>query len=118
MKSDLFEFYSDEGAERCGFVLKDDSIVELENIHPEPQLGFEIDSVEILRYIDDLKIIWHTHPGSTSTLSGEDKNYMEMWPDVEHVIIGSDGLKVYKVQNGVVLNENYLAWSPSKNLRN
>ena len=106
MKS-LFEFYEGD-EERCGFILDDGQVLELKNIHPEPQKGFEIDAEEILRYISRIAAIWHTHPGSTSVLSGEDKLCMEMWPQVKHMIVGKDGITTYRVVNGAVLNEDYL----------
>ena len=103
---DLFEYYEGE-KERCGFVI-DGAIFELPNIHPEPTEGFEIDAGEILRYIDQIEAIWHTHPGSSSVLSGADKDYMEMWPKVSHFVVGEDGITEYKVENGVVVNANHI----------
>lgn len=104
---DLFEFY-DGKQERCGFVLKSGQIIELPNIHPEPENGFEIDAADILRYSDDIAVIWHTHPDSASILSGEDLLCMEAWPQVAHMIIGNDGISTYQVEAGVVLNANFL----------
>lgn len=108
MKVLLKQYDENETQELCGFVLKNRKIVKLENRHPEPTKGFEIDPKETLRYIDDLKAIWHTHPGSPAVLSGEDKLCMEQWPDLDHYIIGSDGVRKYVVQNGVVVNANHI----------
>lgn len=106
----FFKFYDDaDTIERCGFVLKRRKILELDNRHPEPTNGFEIDPKETLRYIDKLVGIWHTHPGSPAVLSGEDKLCIEQWPDLAHYIIGSDGVRKYTVENGVVVNADYLS---------
>ena len=102
---DLFNYYEGE-TERCGFIV-DGEIIELDNIHPEPLNGFQIDDEDILRYINDIEAIWHTHPNSTSVLSGEDKQYITWWPNVSHYIVGADGISEYKVENGVVLNANH-----------
>lgn len=105
----LFDLYIPEmKEEQCGFILKDGTIVELKNIYGEPTEGFEIDPKDTLRYIDDLVGIWHSHPDSHSVLSGEDKQCMEQWPDLKHYIIGNDGIRVYVVKDGVVLNENHI----------
>ena len=101
----LFNYYEGE-EERCGVVVNGE-IIELVNIHPEPKEGFEIDPSDILRYITDMEAVWHTHPGASSVLSGVDKSYMEMWPDVKHFVVGEDGITEYKVENGVVLNADY-----------
>jgi proteasome lid subunit RPN8/RPN11 len=104
----LFDLYEDSfEEERCGFILKDGDLIELRNSHPEPTIGFEIDPKDTLAYIDQLAAIWHTHPQEPSVLSGEDKSCMEQWPDLKHYIVGEDGVRVYVVKDGVVLNEDY-----------
>lgn len=105
----LFDRYNPEDVEeRCGFVLTDDEVVQLDNIHPDPTKGFEIDPKETLHYIDRLCGIWHTHPGSASVLSGEDKLCMEYWPDLSHYIVGEDGVREYVVEDGVVIHANHI----------
>lgn len=108
MKS-LFKFYDDACEdERCGFIVKPMKAIELKNIFKEPTMGFEIDPEDTLKYIDNLKGIWHTHPKKTSVLSGEDKLCIEQWPNLKHYIIGNDGIRTYVVKDGIVTNENYL----------
>lgn len=103
---DLYNHYEGD-EERCGFILFGGVIIELPNVHPEPINGFEIDPKAILRYIDQIEGIWHTHPKGSSTLSGEDKLCMEQWPQLDHYIVGEDGVSVYKVTEGVVINADY-----------
>ena len=102
---DLFDYYEGEN-ERCGFVI-DGAIFELENKHSEPKEGFEIDAEEILRYIDQIEAIWHTHPDAPSVLSGADKSYMIMWPEISHYIVGEEGITEYRVEDGAVINANH-----------
>ncbi len=107
MKS-LFRFYKeDDTQESCGFILDKSRAIQLKNIHSEPTEGFEIDPAETLAYIDRLKGIWHTHPGELAVLSGEDKLYMEQWPELSHYVIGKDGVRKYVVQEGVVIDANF-----------
>ena len=104
----LFRFYDEnEVEEMCGFILDKRRCVQLKNVHPEPTEGFEIDPEDTLRYLDRIKGIWHTHPNEPAVLSGHDKLCMEMWPDIPHYIIGSDGIRKYVVKDGAVVNANY-----------
>lgn len=105
---DLLKYYSDKGHERCGLILKDQSVVELENIHEDPGRGFEIDEVEILVYLPELHGIWHTHPNSSSVLSGADKSYMLYWPEVDHWVVGNDGIRKYRTHGEAVIDEDYI----------
>lgn len=103
---DLFDYYEGE-QERCGIIIEG-AIFETPNVHPEPTEGFEIDPSVVVRYSDQISGIWHTHPSGSSVLSGADKSYMEMWPEVSHFVVGLDGITEYKVENGVVLNANHI----------
>lgn len=106
---DLYNFYEDSGPERCGFILDDGQIIEVENKHELPTEGFEIDSQEILNYLPEIKGIWHTHPGGTEVLSGADKSYMMFWPDVDHYVVGKRGIRIYKVKGEALINESYIS---------
>lgn len=105
----MLDFYKEEDKEeRCGFILNDGTILEVQNIHPEPESGFEIDPQETLRYINELAGVWHTHPKAPSVLSGDDKLYMEQWPQLSHYVIGNDGMREYRIEDGVLVNANYV----------
>ena len=56
-----------EGPERVGFILKDDSIVEVENVCHDPVNGFEVSGEDLLRYEHEAVATWHTHPGEEFT---------------------------------------------------
>lgn len=89
--------------ERCGFILTDGSIVEIENVAPEPQHSFLAKGEDVLRYIDEVAATWHTHPGGTSNLSVGDADTFKFWPDCLHHIVGEDGVSTYEVRNQVVM---------------
>lgn len=108
MKS-LFDRYEDEAKEeRCGLILVQGIVIECKNIHPEPEKGFEIDPEVVLKHLDELSGTWHTHPQQSSTLSGEDHTCFTQWPDLDHYIIGEDGVRIYQIMEGAVIDVNYI----------
>ncbi|WP_419902137.1 hypothetical protein [Kiloniella sp.] len=114
----LLDFYEDTGKERVGAILKDGSVYEFENVHPEPYEAFDVAPEELIRLDDEMKATFHTHPKFTSNLSAEDYQAFTNWPDLIHIIIGNDGPSAYIVENGKVLNasESDLAWLSKKDL--
>lgn len=90
--------YSEEGPERCGFILPDLSIIEVDNKSPQPIDGFLISVDDVMSYVEEKMAIatWHTHPNSKSLLSSEDYIFMTNWPDLIHAIVGSDGVSLYQ----------------------
>lgn len=89
--------------ERVGFVLDDDTIVEVENICSDPQNGFEIRAEDLLLYEDRIKATWHTHPGVNANPSVGDHYAFLNFPDWKHYIIGNNGIVTYEVQNRKVI---------------
>lgn len=95
--------------ERCGLILKDGTIVEIGNIAEEKSDGYEMDPVAVLPFIKDgsIEATWHTHPDSSSNLSGEDYAGFLAWPMFEHVIVGTTNGVVevsrYRVTDGLVI---------------
>src|SRR3546814_6030680 len=70
----LIDLYNEGSAlERCGFVLRDGTVVEITNVHDEPERGFRMAPARVLEYVDnpDLVGTWHTHPGGDPNLSQE-----------------------------------------------
>lgn len=90
--------------ERCGLILKDGTIIEVDNIAEVPEQSFEIPAEKLVEYEDQLAATWHTHPFQSSIFSEKDYFGFLMWPSVMHYIIGTDGVSAYKVEDGVVLN--------------
>lgn len=89
--------------ERVGFVLKSGEIVEVENVCDKPEEGFEVSTADLAKYINDICATWHTHPGKDSNLSMNDWYGFLNFPDLDHYIVGTDGVSHYRVQNGKVI---------------
>jgi proteasome lid subunit RPN8/RPN11 len=94
-----------KGPERGGVILSDKSLVELENVCATPNEGYVPKVVvETLDILEDSIGTWHTHPGQTANLSTEDWEAFVEWPTHFHAIVGTDGVRFYRVENGTVLN--------------
>lgn len=98
----LETFYSPDGPERVGFILKDGNLVEVENIASDPVQGFKVKGEDLLKCVSDAKATWHTHPGETFNLSVSDYIAFKSYPKLTHFIIGSNGVREYYVENGEV----------------
>lgn len=48
---------------------------------------------------------WHTHPGGSSNLSAGDAVTFRQWPNLQHAIVGEDGVSWYRVEEGAVLHD-------------
>ncbi len=100
--SDLLPLY--EGPhERCGFILKSGEIVEVPNICNEPTGGFDMRGSDILQFAPISTATWHTHPDEDSNLSSGDYLTFLNWPELDHYIIGNDGVTKFYVSEGDVL---------------
>jgi len=95
--------------ERCGLILKDGTVFQTPNVHENPVLGFRIPGEVLLA--NEAKMIgtWHTHPGKTSVFSQEDYFGFLNWPDLTHYIVGTDGVRAYRTDDGVIIREVNLA---------
>jgi proteasome lid subunit RPN8/RPN11 len=91
--------------ERVGFVLDDNSIVELENICSDPINGFEVKGDDLLAYEDRVVATWHTHPSASSNPSIGDFQSFMAYPDWRHYILGHDGISVYRVVKGRLISD-------------
>lgn len=101
----LLDLYSKEGNERVGFIV-DDEIVEVENLHPDPRKYFDVSIEDIEKYELISWAIWHSQPMTTSQLSYEDYAGFVNFPEHKHIVIGSDGLRIYRVKNGAVVKDS------------
>lgn len=98
--SDKFE--GDE--ERCGFILKDGTIVEVANQSDDPKNAFRISLEDIETYEAEVCATWHTHPGGAKNLSVSDYRTFLQWSQWEHYIIGTNGTARYYVEDGDLLS--------------
>ena len=99
----LLDLYEGQN-ERVGFVLEDGSLVEVENIAPDPDKAFLVCAEDVIKH-EDAVATWHTHPSDTANLSAGDYETFVFFPDMLHFIVGTDGVRSYKVENGRVLCE-------------
>jgi len=99
----------DDENERCGFLLKDGTIVEITNVATEPRVSYEMDAAEALPYIEagTVAATWHTHPDGDANLSGDDYEGFLRWPDLDHYVIGRAGddviVRWFHVDDGLVI---------------
>lgn len=92
------------GPERGGLILNDGTVVELANICDKPDEGFVPNVDDLIPHIAALAATWHTHPGMTANLSVEDWETFIQWPQQLHAIVGSDGVRWYRVAKNAVIN--------------
>ena len=100
----LNSFYAEDGIERCGFILEDETVVEVENISEDPENSFEISAEMLVKFEDTMVAAWHTHPNAPAQLSDDDYVGFMNWPNIKHYIIGADGVRCYEVHEGAVVN--------------
>ena len=98
----LISYHNNE-KERVGLILKSGEIIEMENHCTDPLNGFETDGIDFIKYSGEIIATWHTHPMQNSNLSMNDKQAFLNWPDLDHYIIGTDGVSRYFIENGKVL---------------
>lgn len=90
--------------ERGGVVLDDGKVVEFANLAPDPTKNFLPNIAEMIPIEDRVVATWHTHPEETANLSAEDWKTFVGWPHLLHAIVGTDGVRWYRVQRGAVVN--------------
>lgn len=89
--------------ERCGLILNDGTVITTANVHENPENGFAIPVRELAKHEANLYGSWHTHvDGKSSVLSSEDYAGFSQWPDLTHFIVGADGVRAYRVIDGVI----------------
>lgn len=101
----LLKKFAETGPERGGLILKGGKLLELPNVAEKPDQGFLPDlTPELLDALDESIGTWHTHPGATANLSAEDWQTFIQWPEHLHAIVGTDGVRWYRVEHGAVVN--------------
>lgn len=93
--------------ERCGLILEDGSLVEIENIAEDKANSYRMNPEGVLNFVDHMTGTWHTHPDTDPNLSGEDYAGFLAWPNLDHFIIGRRNGEVvvlkYQVKEGLVI---------------
>lgn len=106
----LETFYNPKDTEeRCGLVLKDGTLIEIENVAEEKTDGYDMNPLAVLPFLekDLIAETWHTHPGGDPNLSGEDYSGFLAYPELVHNIIGVRAGKVtitrWRIEHGLVI---------------
>lgn len=95
--------------ERCGFILKNGTQIEVPNIHLDPQKHFQIADEDIEKYLPDVAYFWHSHPSNVLNLSLSDYFCFLTYPEHRHRIYGeNDAFTEYYVRRGFVMQEEEL----------
>lgn len=102
-RSKLIEKFSTTGIERCG-VIKNGEIIELENSHENPSDNFQFDA-SILEE-PNVTATWHTHPGGSSNLSCADYVTFNSLPNLNHYVIGTQGVWCFLVKDDMLILED------------
>ncbi|AJD82918.1 hypothetical protein PJWF_00024 [Achromobacter phage JWF] len=99
--------------ERCGLILRDGTILECQNTHEDPHIGFEISADDLVKYASQAVATWHTHPATSSNLSPDDYEAFLAWPQLRHYIISEKDVWCFFIRNNLVVlfdEENPSAW--------
>lgn len=102
IEKQLLKLYQ-PGNERVGFILKNGVIVEVDNTAEDPTVAFNVKGEDIQAHGDEAIATWHTHPDRDYNLSGEDYETFLQWPNLDHYIIGNNGVRKYVVEFNEVL---------------
>ena len=84
--------------ERCG-VITPNGVIELQNNHPQPDLGFRISKTD---FPEDTSATWHTHPSGMANLSTPDYCLFLLLPDLDHYIVAENVVWKYYVKDNKV----------------
>lgn len=90
-----------DDVERCGLVLANGDTLSVQNEHPNRAGAFMISARDMLKY--EPVGTWHTHPSASAAFSQEDYLGFCNWPQLTHYIIGIDGVRAYRVEDGIVV---------------
>lgn len=71
--------------------------------NPEKGFSLSLEDQERLNSPDTIGT-FHTHPGSSSNMSYEDYLSFYSYPRLTHYIYGEQGLMIYKMIEGVLIN--------------
>lgn len=94
----------DPHVELCGFILKDQTVVQVENKSATPHSTFEISEEDIQKTgLENIEIFWHSHPNKDINLSLQDYRSFLQYPHHKHRIYTENGFAEYYVRRGFVM---------------
>lgn len=101
---ELFALHQPNGPERCGVILDDGSILELENVHPDPVNYFAMDKAAV--DASNVVATWHTHPRTGPCLSvGDFRSFVSM-PRLLHYIVAATEIWCYGMSGDILLSHD------------
>lgn len=97
---ELFALHQPNGPERCGVIYKDGSIIEVDNIHPDPNHYFAMP----LALVDSdlVEATWHTHPRTSGNLSVADYKSFVSLPKLRHYIVAETEIWCYGMSGDIL----------------
>lgn len=106
LESSLLSFYNNSGPERGGIITRLGP-TECKNTSENPSESYEM-SFEDMDKLDSSDTLgtFHTHPNESANLTYDDYETFMAYPGLKHYIIGKDGVRVYAVVDGRLLNES------------
>lgn len=108
---ELFALHQPDGPERCGVILDDGSILELDNLHPMPTQGFRMPA-EALNS-SNVVATWHTHPTTGPNLSVDDYRAFTAFPRLRHYVVAASEIWCYGMACGILLvHDDYHSTRP------
>lgn len=103
MFRDLRRIFDQSTIEACGFVLKDGSLLQVDNVAKNPEENFQVSEEDLDLYEAQAVATWHTHLNGTCNLSVEDYMCFLVFPQLEHYIYDGGRLATYTVQDNLIL---------------
>ncbi len=101
---ELFDLHSPDGPERCGLILEDGSIVEIDNIHPDPLNGFAM-PMELVS-ARGVHATWHTHPRTGPNLSVQDYKAFRELPKLRHYVVALTEIWCYGMAGDILVSHD------------
>ena len=90
--------------ELCGVILKDQTVIHVENKSANPYSTFEISEDDIQKTgLENIEIFWHSHPNNDENLSLQDYRSFLQYPHHKHRIYTENGFAEYYVRRGFVM---------------
>ena len=89
--------YWNMDGERCGFVLRDGSLVEVENLASDPSNYFLISDESFEEYDGQIFASWHTHTHDSANISMADYETFTTSTLAKHVVVSRKAVAVFSM---------------------
>lgn len=90
-----------------GGIITNQGVQELKNASLDPEGGFSYSDEDLNKLNEETTLAtFHTHPNCNSVLTTVDYISFLSYPRLKHYIVGKDGVRCYRIQKGVIIEEN------------